>query len=112
MWISYEGRGTQARVWFAKSLIVASAVGCAAPEAWAQSTLAATTLPEVTIKEAPSVAQKYQLPATTESVTAAQMAESINVMNTEDALKYLPSLIVRGLVELPVQVRRRPRAEP
>ncbi|MCE9638670.1 MAG: TonB-dependent receptor [Betaproteobacteria bacterium] len=35
------------------------------------------------------------MPATTESVTRAQMAETINVMNTEDALKYLPSLIVR-----------------
>jgi hypothetical protein len=27
-------------------------------------------------------------------------------------LRYLPSLIVRGLVELPVQVRRRPQPRP
>jgi hypothetical protein len=26
----------------------------------------------------------------------------------DEPLRYLPSLIVRGLVELPVQVRRRP----
>jgi iron complex outermembrane receptor protein len=53
------------------------------------------TLPRITVKEAPTTAEKNQLPATTESVTAQRMAESINVVNTEDALKYLPSLIVR-----------------
>lgn len=35
------------------------------------------------------------LPATTEGVTAKQMAETINVVNTEDSLKYLPSLQIR-----------------
>lgn len=35
------------------------------------------------------------LPAVTEGVTAEKMAESINVINTEDALKYLPSLQIR-----------------
>jgi iron complex outermembrane receptor protein len=56
------------------------------------------TLPEVVVRPAPGTAsstEKYQLPVTTESVTAEQMAETINVINTEDALKYLPSLIVR-----------------
>ncbi len=56
------------------------------------------TLPEVVVRQAPgtpSSTETYQLPVTTESVTAKEMAETINVMNTEDALKYLPSLIVR-----------------
>lgn len=35
------------------------------------------------------------LPATTEGVTAKQIQEGINVINTEDAIKYLPSLQVR-----------------
>ncbi len=35
------------------------------------------------------------LPAVSEGVTAVQMEESINVINTEDALKYLPSLQIR-----------------
>jgi iron complex outermembrane receptor protein len=35
------------------------------------------------------------LPAVTEGVTAKQMQESINVINTEDAIKYLPSVQVR-----------------
>ena len=66
------------------------------PHVRAQQLAAAqTVLPEVTIKEAPNTAQKYQIPATTESVTRGQIDETINVMNTEDALKYMPSLIVR-----------------
>lgn len=36
-----------------------------------------------------------QFPATSASITAQQAATSINVVNTEDALKYLPSLLVR-----------------
>ena len=39
--------------------------------------------------------RRYQVPATQEGVDAQQMTESINVVNTEDALKYLPSLVVR-----------------
>jgi iron complex outermembrane receptor protein len=53
------------------------------------------TLPGVTVKEAPTIAEKNQLPATTESITREKIDEAVNVMNTEDALKYLPSVIVR-----------------
>jgi iron complex outermembrane receptor protein len=95
MHFSCNTRATGSRVGVVKPIIGATALVCATPAAWAQEAPAATTLPEVTISVPPSVAQKYQLPATTESVTAQQMAETINVMNTEDALKYLPSLIVR-----------------
>jgi iron complex outermembrane receptor protein len=35
------------------------------------------------------------IPAVTESVTAQEMAESINAITTDDALKYLPSILVR-----------------
>ncbi len=76
-------------------LLVATVLLGAVPAAWGQTAPTVTTLPEVSISVPPTVAQKYQLPATTESVTAAQMVETINVVNTEDALKYLPSLIVR-----------------
>jgi iron complex outermembrane receptor protein len=93
--ISCKASASSSRVRVVEPLIAAVALACAAPPARAQAAPAETRLPEVTIKEAPSAAQKYQLPATTESVTAAQMAESINVMNTEDALKYMPGLIVR-----------------
>lgn len=36
-----------------------------------------------------------QIPATMEGITAAQIAQSINATDSQDALKYLPSLLVR-----------------
>src|SRR6266566_2397338 len=87
---SHDARGSPIHPLFAATLLA-----LAATEASGQDASKEASLPEITINAAPSVAQKYQLPATTESVTAEQMAETINVMNTEDALKYLPSLIVR-----------------
>jgi iron complex outermembrane receptor protein len=89
------GRRIHAGVRLDQLLVVAIAAGYVAADGRAQSMPMAVKLPEVTISEAPSIAQKYQLPATIESIDAEQMAESINVINTEDALKYLPSLIVR-----------------
>jgi iron complex outermembrane receptor protein len=53
------------------------------------------TLPPVTVKETPSYPERNQLPGTTESVTAKQLETTVNLMNVEDALKYMPSLIVR-----------------
>src|SRR5258706_2877688 len=87
---SHDARGSRIYPLFAAALLA-----LAATQASGQDAAKETSLPEITIKAAPSVAQKYQLPATHESVTAEQMAETINVMNPEDALKYLPSLIVR-----------------
>jgi iron complex outermembrane receptor protein len=43
----------------------------------------------------PPIKQRYQLPQTSESVTARDIQEKINVVDTEDAVKYLPSLFVR-----------------
>jgi iron complex outermembrane receptor protein len=43
----------------------------------------------------PPIKQRYQLPQTSESVTAKDIQEKINVVDTEDAVKYLPSLFVR-----------------
>lgn len=87
---SHDARGLRINPNFAAALLA-----LAATQTWGQDSAKETSLPEVTVKGAPSEAQKYQLPATTEAITAEQMAETINVMNTEDALKYLPSLIVR-----------------
>ncbi len=53
------------------------------------------TLPAVTVKETPSVPERNQLPGTTESITAQKIADTVNATNTEDALKYMPGLIVR-----------------
>jgi iron complex outermembrane receptor protein len=48
-----------------------------------------------TIAGTPPVKQKFALPQTAASVTARQIDESVNVVDTEDAVKYLPSLFVR-----------------
>ena len=61
----------------------------------AQAQTAETVLPAVTVQETPSFPERNQLPGTTESVTAKQIENTVNLMNPEDALKYMPSLIVR-----------------
>lgn len=41
------------------------------------------------------VKQKYQLPQTSEGITAQRISEIVNVVDTADAVTYLPSLFVR-----------------
>ena len=82
----------------------------AAPDAPAAATgTPAVTLPSVQVTGTPTVPDKYLLPGTTAGVTAEQMDETINVINVEDALKYLPSIVVRkrhiGDVQAPIQTR-------
>ncbi len=62
----------------------------------------AQTLPTILVKANNSKSNQIadnditrQFPASTASVTAQQAATSINVVNTEDALKYLPNVLVR-----------------
>jgi len=43
----------------------------------------------------PPLKQKFQLPQTTASITAARIEQTVNAVDTEDALKYLPSLLLR-----------------
>lgn len=43
----------------------------------------------------PPIVQRYQLPQKTESITSKQIEETVNLKDTEDAIKYLPSLFVR-----------------
>jgi iron complex outermembrane receptor protein len=66
------------------------------------------TMPSVEVR-ASQDAQRQLSPATIESVTAQQLADTSNVMNTEDALKYLPSILVRkrftGDTQAPVATR-------
>jgi iron complex outermembrane receptor protein len=49
----------------------------------------------VVIRSAQSSSMPTQIPTTMESVTAQQIVETINATDSEDALKYLPSLSVR-----------------
>src|SRR6185437_6552688 len=45
--------------------------------------------------QTPPIKQAYQLPQTSESITAAKIQQTVNVVDTEDAIKYFPSLFVR-----------------
>ncbi len=68
-----------------------------------------TVLPQVSVEHTQSIAEKYLLPAATESVTRKQIDDTVNVMNTEDAFKYLPDIFVRkrhiGDTQAPISTR-------
>ena len=51
----------------------------------------AATLPD----GKPAFVEKWKLPNTVESVTRQEIERTINVIDTEDAVKYMPSLFVR-----------------
>ncbi|MDP3842694.1 MAG: TonB-dependent receptor [Oxalobacteraceae bacterium] len=54
-----------------------------------------TRLQEVVVQGGSAPGVPKELPAVVEAVTRQQMADGINVINTEDALKYLPSIQIR-----------------
>ena len=55
----------------------------------------AQSLPSVEVSATRSFAEKNQLPGTTAGISAKHVAETINGMDPEDALKYLPDMLVR-----------------
>jgi iron complex outermembrane receptor protein len=85
------------------SLALASMLGTA----WAQdapSPAPSTTLPAVTVTapattpQVPAVSdniKRYALPQTVESVDRQQIDDTTNIVDTEDAVKYLPSIFIR-----------------
>jgi iron complex outermembrane receptor protein len=76
-----------------RPLAAAAALACLPVAAFAQSTDAA--VPSIVVEGARSTAEQRQLPLTSESVTAARIADTINAMTVEDTLKYLPNVLVR-----------------
>ena len=44
---------------------------------------------------APPVAERFALPQTFESITAEEIEQTVNLLDTEDAVKYMPSLFIR-----------------
>lgn len=68
-----------------------------------------TQVAPVEVKAARSTADRNEIPVTTESVTAAQIARTVNALNVEDGLKYLPDVVIRkrhpGDVQAPIATR-------
>ncbi len=89
-------------------VVLGFAMLAVAPASRAQS-VAVDKLPPVDVSATRPVPDKYLLPGTTAGVTAEQMEQTINVVNVEDALKYLPSIVIRkrhiGDVQAPIQTR-------
>lgn len=63
--------------------------------AQAQTDTPAKSLGVVTVNSGQPTSLPTQIPATIEGVTREQIAETVNATDSEDALKYLPSLLVR-----------------
>ena len=80
-------RGTERVAGAGRATIAAPAPGPAptTPSVWA------ATLPD----GKPAFVQKWQLPNTVASVTRQQIQRQINIVDTEDAVRYMPSLFVR-----------------
>jgi iron complex outermembrane receptor protein len=77
---------------------------------WVEAGHAQASAPEqVVVEGARSVAMRDALPTTVESVTVDDLTNSVNLTNTEDALKYLPDILVRkrhvGDTQAPVTTR-------
>lgn len=62
-----------------------------------------TTLPTIVVTAkvpsseggTPPIKEKYQLPQTSQSTTAEHIQETVNAVDTEDTIKYFPSLFLR-----------------
>ncbi len=76
-------------------MMLAMAAPCVSAQNSADEDKAVTQLEPVVVRAGAPSAVPASVPAVTEGVSAEQMAESTNVVNTEDALKYLPSLQIR-----------------
>ncbi len=70
---------------------------------------AAETLPAVQVQADRSATEKNHLPTTTESITAARIADTVNAVTVEDTIKYLPNILVRkrysGDTQAPLSTR-------
>jgi iron complex outermembrane recepter protein len=88
-------------------LLAGASVAVSGVSAFAQ----ANAPEQVVIEGARSVAMRDMLPTTIESISIDDLRAQVNVTNTEDALKYLPDIVVRkrhaGDTQAPISTRRR-----
>lgn len=66
-----------------------------APVAVAENTAPTKSLGTVTVNSGQPTSLPTQIPTTIEGITREQLARTVNATDSEDALKYLPSLLVR-----------------
>ena len=79
----------------AASPIVLAAAAFASPAFASDDPAAPPTVSQVIVTGAKSVPELDHLPTTTESITAAKVADTVNSVTIEDALRYLPNVLIR-----------------
>lgn len=94
------------RALFVGAALCALAVTAAAH---ADEAPAGSSVSPVTVTAPSSISDLQDLPTTTQSITAEQIAKTINVVTPEDALRYLPDVLIRqrhiGDTQSPVTTR-------
>src|SRR5579859_7820311 len=93
-----------------KLLLLAGVCALAtANAAYADEAPANSTVSQVTVTAPSSISDLRDLPTTTESITADEIAKTINVLTPEDVLRYLPDVLIRqrhiGDTQAPVTTR-------
>ena len=53
------------------------------------------TLPKYTVNDVAALQPEYHLPQTLQSVSFTQTEDTINLVDVEDAVKYMPSIFIR-----------------
>src|SRR4051812_42799121 len=77
------------------ALLASSAVVAVAVPAHAETEAAPTEVGQVVVTGVRSQADHNQVPASIERVDATRVDETVNAINVEDQLKYLPNVLVR-----------------
>jgi iron complex outermembrane receptor protein len=90
VWPSVSANAQQALPQIDVAAAAASAADTGSPPSTAPS-IWSPTLPD----GRPAFVEKFQLPNTVASVTRQDIEEKVNIIDTEDAVKYMPSLFVR-----------------
>ena len=82
-----------------RAAALAAFAGLAAFSASAQQTLPGVTVtapaPVLQTQPSSSDVEKFSLPQTRESIDQKKIADTVNIVDTPDGIKYLPSLFVR-----------------
>jgi iron complex outermembrane receptor protein len=66
-----------------------------APAGDTQNDIAPPPSDDASSADTPPIKERYQLPQTSASITAAEIGEKINAVDSADTIKYFPSLFVR-----------------
>jgi iron complex outermembrane receptor protein len=92
-----------------KSLLLAGVCALAIGHAACADEAPGSAISQVTVTAPSSISDLHDIPTTTESITADEIARTVNVITPEDVLRYLPDILIRqrhiGDTQAPVTTR-------